>query len=127
MYFQALPAGNDVEMGGGFYSFEKIPDLVDSGKLDEKTLDKAVSRVLRVKFEMGLFEKPYTGVPDDEILDHLGTKEHKKIARELDAESIVLLENHDNVLPLKKDAKVAVIGPMAHGYVNVSLPRKKAT
>lgn len=107
-------------MGGGYYSFEIIPDLIKSGKLDKKTLDTAVSRVLRAKFAQGLFERPYSGVPDDEIFDYLNTKEHKKLAQELDAESIVVLENHDNVLPLKKDANIAVIGPMAHGYVNVS-------
>ncbi|UPK91229.1 hypothetical protein LCI18_002164 [Fusarium solani-melongenae] len=115
---EALPAGNDVEMGGGYWSYESIPDLVKSGKLDEAILDKAVSRVLRSKFTMGLFEKPFTGVSDDKIWDYINTKKHKKLARDLDAESIVLLENHDNVLPLKKDANVAVIGPMAHGYVN---------
>lgn len=107
-------------MGGGYWSYESIPDLVKSGKLPEATLDKAVSRVLRSKFTMGLFEKPFTGVADDKIWDYINTKQHKKIARDLDAESIVLLENHDNVLPLKKNANVAVIGPMAHGYVNVS-------
>lgn len=107
-------------MGGGHYSFETIPDLIKSKKLSMKTLDTAVSRVLRAKFAQGLFEKPYSGVPDDEIFKYLNTKEHKKIAQDLDAESIVVLENHDNVLPLKKDANVAVIGPMAHGYVNVS-------
>jgi beta-glucosidase len=107
-------------MGGGHYSFETIPDLIKSKKLNMKTLDKAVGRVLRAKFAQGLFEKPYSGVPDDEIHDYLNTKEHKKLAQQLDAESIVLLENHENILPLKKDANVAVIGPMAHGYVNVS-------
>ena len=107
-------------MGGGHYSFENIPELIKSKKLDMKTLDTAVSRVLRAKFAQGLFEKPYSGVPDDEISKYLNTKEHKEIAQQLDAESIVLLENHDNVLPLKKDANIAVIGPMAHGYVNVS-------
>lgn len=116
----ALPAGNDVEMGGGHYSFETIPDLVDSGELEMEVLDLAVSRVLRAKFAQGLFEHPYSGVPDDEIYDYLNTKEHKKLAQELDAESIVLLENHEDILPLKKDANIAVIGPMAHGYVNVS-------
>ncbi|CAH0016411.1 unnamed protein product [Clonostachys rhizophaga] len=115
---EVLPAGNDVEMGGGLYSFEIIPELVESGKLDIEIVDTAVSRVLRAKFAQGLFEKPYSGVPDDKIFDYLGTEEHKKLAQELDAESIVLLENHNNVLPLKKDANVAVIGPMAHGYVN---------
>ncbi|GKT99899.1 beta-glucosidase [Fusarium langsethiae] len=116
--FHALPAGNDAEMGGGYWSFEIIPELVKADKLDEKIVDTAVSRVLRSKFEMGLFEKPFTGVADDKIWDYVNTKTHKKVARQLDAESIVLLENHENVLPLKKDANVAVIGPMAHGYVN---------
>lgn len=109
-------------MGGGYYSFETIPDLVESGKLDISTVDLAVSRVLRAKFAMGLFETPYTGVPDDEIFDYVNTKAHKALAQQLDEESIVLLENHENILPLKKDANVAVIGPMAHGYVNVRSP-----
>lgn len=108
-------------MGGGYWSYEIIPELVESGQLDEAVLDTAVSRVLRSKFVNGIFETPFTGVADDEILDYLNTDEHKAIARELDAESIVLLENHDGILPLKKDANVAVIGPMAHGDVNVSL------
>ncbi|KAM6482445.1 glycoside hydrolase family 3 protein [Trichoderma sp. SZMC 28011] len=115
---EALPAGNDVEMGGGYYSFESIPELIESGKLSENVLDTAVSRVLRSKFTLGLFEKPFTGVSDKDIFKYINTKEHKQIARQLDSESIVLLENHENVLPLKKDANVAVIGPMAHGYVN---------
>ncbi|KAL7933677.1 glycoside hydrolase family 3 protein [Trichoderma chlorosporum] len=115
---EALPAGNDVEMGGGYYSFESIPDLVESGKLSESVLDTAVSRVLRSKFTLGLFEKPFTGVPDEDIFRYINTEAHKQIARQLDSESIVLLENHENVLPLRKDANVAVIGPMAHGYVN---------
>ncbi|KAL7893609.1 glycoside hydrolase family 3 protein [Trichoderma sp. SZMC 28014] len=115
---EALPAGNDVEMGGGYYSYQSIPALVESGKLSESVLDTAVSRVLRAKFKLGLFENPYTGVADDDIFKYINTPAHKQIARQLDSESIVLLENHENVLPLKKNANVAVIGPMAHGYVN---------
>ncbi|KAF5021073.1 hypothetical protein F66182_6906 [Fusarium sp. NRRL 66182] len=115
---EALPAGNDVEMGGGYWSFEIIPELVKAGKLEEKMVDTAVARVLRAKFKLGLFEKPFRGVPDNKIWDYVNTKAHKKVARQLDTESIVLLENHENVLPLNKDANVAVIGPMAHGYVN---------
>lgn len=107
-------------MGGGQYSFEHVPELVKDGKLSQATVDRAVSRVLRAKFTMGLFENPYTAVEDDEHWDYINTDEHKALAREIDAESIVLLENHDNVLPIAKDAHIAVIGPMAHGYVNVS-------
>lgn len=106
-------------MGGGQYSFEHIPELVDEGKISLATVDRAVSRVLRTKFTMGLFENPYTAVGDDEHWDYINTDEHKALAREIDSESIVLLENHEKTLPIAKDAHVAVIGPMAHGYVNV--------
>ena len=116
----ALPAGNDVEMGGGSFNFQKIPELVDSGKLDVSVVDVAVSRLLTAKFTMGIFEHPYMAVPANEFASHIHTSENIQLARQLDAESIVLLENHDSTLPLKKDANVAVIGPMADGYMNVS-------
>ncbi|KAL4819400.1 glycoside hydrolase superfamily [Aspergillus spinulosporus] len=115
---QALPAGNDVEMGGGSFNFRTIPQLVQSGQLDIETVDTAVSRVLRSKFALGLFENPYPGAPKEEWDNLIHSKEAVKLARELDKESIVLLENHDNILPLKKRGDIAVIGPMAHGYMN---------
>lgn len=105
-------------MGGGSYNFEVIPDLVKAGKLDVKIVDTAVARLLKAKFKMGLFEKPYLGVPAHETKRYVHTKEHVALAREIDAESIVLLENHNNILPLKRDANIAVIGPMGHGYIN---------
>ena len=105
-------------MGGGSYNFEVIPDLVKAGKLDIKIVDLAVSRMLKAKFKLGLFEKPYVGSPAADAKKLINTKEHIKLAYELDAESIVLLENHNNALPLKKSANIAVIGPMAHGYMN---------
>ncbi|KAI1100090.1 glycoside hydrolase family 3 protein [Jackrogersella minutella] len=114
----ALPAGNDVEMGGGSFSFEKIPQMIESGKLPIDIVDQAVSRQLRAKFEAGLFENPFTGVPEEEQAKHINTPETIELARQLDVESIVLLENRDNVLPLRRDANIAVIGPMAHGYMN---------
>ncbi|KAL1987240.1 hypothetical protein VTN96DRAFT_4572 [Rasamsonia emersonii] len=115
---KALPAGNDVEMGGGSFNFKTIPQLVQSGKLDIKTVDTAVSRLLRAKFEMGLFENPYPGAPQSEWSSLIHTPEALQVARELDRESIVLLENHNNTLPLKKGGSIAVIGPMAHGFMN---------
>ncbi|KAL5360398.1 glycoside hydrolase superfamily [Aspergillus floccosus] len=115
---QALPAGNDVEMGGGSFNFRKIPELVEAGKLDIETVDTAVARLLRAKFAMGLFENPYPAAPKDEWAELIHSPEAVKVARELDRESIVLLENHDNVLPLKKKGDIAVIGPMAHGFMN---------
>ncbi|KAI1411014.1 glycoside hydrolase family 3 protein [Hypoxylon sp. FL1857] len=114
----ALPAGNDVEMGGGSFNFEKIPEMVESGKLPIDIVDQAVSRQLRAKFEAGLFENPFTGVAEEDQAKYINTPEVIDLARQLDAESIVLLENHSNTLPLKKEANIAVIGPMAHGYMN---------
>ncbi|RDW77702.1 glycoside hydrolase family 3 protein [Coleophoma cylindrospora] len=108
-----LPAGNDVEMGGGSYNFENIPDLVESGKLSIDVVDTAVSRLLRAKFAMGLFENPYTAVPASESASLIHTPANIALARELDAESIVLLENRNETLPLSKSAKIALIGPMA--------------
>ncbi|KAF4542153.1 Glycoside hydrolase family 3 [Lasiodiplodia theobromae] len=109
----ALPAGNDVEMGGGSYNFETIIDLVGSGKLDLDIVDEAVARTLRTKFVLGIFEDPYRAVPANETAQHIHTAKSVALARKLDAESIVLLENKESVLPLDKSANVAVIGPMA--------------
>ncbi|CAJ2505449.1 Uu.00g128430.m01.CDS01 [Anthostomella pinea] len=114
----ALPAGNDVEMGGGSYNFETIPEMVSSGLLSVDIVNEAVARQLRAKFEAGLFENPFTGVAEEEQADYINTPETIALARQLDAESIVLLENHENILPLSKKANIAVIGPMAHGYMN---------
>lgn len=97
-------------MGGGSYNFEKIPEMVESGKLSMDVVDEAVSRQLRAKFEIGLFENPFTGVSVEDQTKYINTPETIELARQLDAESIVLLENHDNILPLKRDANIAEIG-----------------
>lgn len=82
-------------------------------------MNTAVSRLLRAKFEMGLFENPYPAAPQDQWHKLINSPEAVKVARDLDKESIVLLENHDDVLPLKKSGDIAVIGPMAGGLMNV--------
>jgi beta-glucosidase len=105
-------------MGGGSYNYEKIPSLVASGKLSIDVVNLAVSRILRAKFAIGLFENPYRGVVPSEESSLIHTPENIAVARQLDTESIVLLENHNDILPLSKAANVAVIGPMAHGYMN---------
>ncbi|KAJ5378689.1 hypothetical protein N7509_011808 [Penicillium cosmopolitanum] len=115
---QLITAGIDVEMGGGSFNFQKIPELVKSGKLDIATVNTAVSRLLRVKFEMGLFENPYTAAPENKWKKLINSPEAVKLARNLDKESIVLLENHNTTLPLSKSGSIAVIGPMAHGFMN---------
>jgi beta-glucosidase len=109
-----LPNGNDVEMGGGSYNFEIIPELIEAGKLDIAVVDRAVARQLRAKFVMGLFENPYQAVPSNATRTIIHTEENVALARKLEAESIVLLENKNKTLPLSKSANIAVIGPMAN-------------
>ncbi|KAG9185765.1 beta-glucosidase [Alternaria panax] len=110
----ALPNGNDVEMGGGSYNYANIPRLVEEGKLDIKIVDRAVSRQLRAKFTMGLFENPYQGLATNATESIIHPEEHVQLARTLEADSIVLLENKNSTLPLSKSADIAVIGPMAN-------------
>lgn len=106
---KALKAGVDMDMVDN--AFEHIPELVRSGKLPESVVDEAVRRVLRVKFEAGLFDHPYAD-PKREKTDIL-TPENLQVARKLAQESMVLLQNKSDVLPLAKTKTVAVIGPLA--------------
>lgn len=99
----AINAGVDMNMADGCYG-ESLEQLVMDGRVSEETLNQAVRRVLRIKFAKGLFERPYCRMRKADRTEHL------KDARELASESMVLLKN-DNVLPLKKDVKVALLGP----------------
>jgi beta-glucosidase len=109
---QALTAGVEMDMADGAYG-KQLGRLVQSGKLPISVLDEAVRRVLRVKFQAGLFENPYTDT-QREAKDIL-TAESVQVARKMAQESIVLVKNQDNVLPLDKSTKtIAVIGPLAN-------------
>lgn len=108
----ALNAGVDMDMQGGVF-LNETKKSIEKKKIDEKTLDKAVRNVLRQKFKLGLFKDPYrysNEAKEKELILH---KDHLQLAREAAKKSIVLLKNNDNVLPLQKDAKVALIGPLA--------------
>ena len=88
-----------------------LKDLVAAGKVPEARIDDAVRRILRVKFQMGVFENPYT---DPALTAKIGSTEHRQVARECVRESLVLLKNSNHVLPLKKNLKrIAVIGRAA--------------
>jgi beta-glucosidase len=109
---QALSAGVEMDMADGAYG-KQLGPLVKSGKVPMSVLDEAVRRVLRVKFEAGLFENPYTD-PQREARDIL-TGENVQVARKLAQESIILVKNQNNLLPLDKNTKtIAVIGPLAN-------------
>ena len=111
---QALWAGVDVDLGGNCYA--RLVDAVKRGKVDEKDLDQAVKRVLRLKFEMGLFEHPY--MDSKAALKEVNNDDAIAIARQVARQSITLLKN-DGTLPLSKDKKVAVIGPNADNVYNM--------
>src|SRR5581483_8205797 len=108
---EALSAGVDMDMADNDY-VRFIPDLVKSGKLPESVVDESVRRVLRVKFKAGLFDHPYFD-PNREKTDVL-TPESLQTERKLAQESMVLLQNNGDLLPLKKNQTVAVIGPLAN-------------
>jgi len=114
----ALPAGNDVEMGGGSFNFRTIPALVQSGQLSIDVVNTAVARELRAKFTLGIFEHPYTVAPSGDWDKLINNADAKQLARDLDKESIVLLQNPSKTLPISKTSKVAVIGPFASGFMN---------
>lgn len=111
---QALWAGVDVDLGGNCYA--RLVDAVKRGKVDEISLDQAVKRVLRLKFEMGLFEHPY--MDSKAALKEVNNDDAIAIARQVARQSITLLKN-DGILPLSKDKKVAVIGPNADNVYNM--------
>jgi beta-glucosidase len=114
----AVEAGVDMAMEPtGYVSFiENLTDLVNSGEITEDRIDDAVRRILKVKFEMGLFEKPFA---DRTLIDSVGTDYHRDVARKCVRESIVLLKKRDDVLPLsKKGLKVVVAGSNANNIGN---------
>ncbi len=106
---KAVLAGVDMEMQTPSY-IDHIAELVDEGALTMDLIDDAVRRILRVKFAMGLFDDPYT---DSSQYPELVNDEHLAVAKEAAKQSVVLLKNDSRVLPLSKQTKVAVIGPLS--------------
>ncbi|UCG53861.1 MAG: glycoside hydrolase family 3 C-terminal domain-containing protein, partial [Candidatus Latescibacterota bacterium] len=105
----ALVGGLDVIFQTSYDHFPLFIKAFRDGKIDEKVIDRAVSRVLKAKFELGLFEKPYVDANDAEF--HLKKKDALQLAREAARKSIVLLKNENNTLPLEKNiGTIAVIG-----------------
>ena len=109
---QALRAGMDLEAPAVYGFGRRLLALVKKGELPVSLVDQAVARILRVKFLLGLFEGPYANVK--KISSTFRSEKHRKLAREVARESIILLKNDDAVLPLKSTIpSIAVIGPNA--------------
>ncbi|KAI0352431.1 glycoside hydrolase [Trametes cingulata] len=105
----ALENGLSGEMGGGTFTYLTLPDQVRAGTVDVKFIDETVKAMLRTKFALGLFENPY---PYEDYLSTLRTPETRQLLHQMERETIVLLENRDNTLPLSKSINsLALIGP----------------
>ncbi len=106
---KSIAAGVDIEMMTPTY-VHHLPQLVEEGVLDEKIIDEAVLRILTLKEKLGLFEDPLRGANVEREKEVVLCEEHRQVARKLAQKSSVLLKN-DSVLPLKKEQKIALIGP----------------
>ncbi len=108
---QAANAGMDMDMGTGIYS-KYLEQAIAEGKVDMGVIDEAVTRILSVKVWLGLFEHPYV---EKEAMTRYETlpKAHTDLALEAAEKSIVLLKNEGNILPLKKDQKISLVGNLA--------------
>ncbi|MNQ02433.1 Periplasmic beta-glucosidase precursor [compost metagenome] len=124
----AITAGSDMDMESNAYR-NNLAQLVKENKISLVLIDDAVKRILRKKFELGLFEDPYKYSNPEREQKEMNNPEHTKAAREIAAKSIVLMKNDKNILPLSKETKtIAFIGPLVKehkqnmGFWAVELP-----
>jgi len=114
----AVMAGNDMSMVPLDYSFaDHLIALVKEGAVPQSRIDEAVRRILRVKFELGLFEKP---IPDPALKSRIGLPESREASLQAARESMTLLKNTNNLLPLPKDRKVLITGPTADSLISLN-------
>jgi beta-glucosidase len=114
----AIMSGIDMSMVPNDYSFaDYLVALVKEGAVPQSRIDEAVRRILLVKFELGLFDKP---MPDASLKAKFGLPEYRDVSLQAARESITLLKNTGNILPLAKTAKVLVTGPTADSLVSMN-------
>lgn len=114
----SLKAGLDMDMvGEGFLT--TLKKSVDEGKVTEDEITRACLRILEAKYKLGLFEDPFRYLDNSRPKKDILTPEHRKLAREIAARSFVLLKNHQDVLPLRKNSKIALVGPLADSRNNM--------
>ena len=116
---QAAIAGMDMDMGTHIYK-DHLKEAVESGKVSMEVIDEAVRRILGVKVWLGLFENPY--VPEEviEAYEKGIPAEHAALALKAAEESIVLLKNDNNLLPISKDRKISLVGTLANSADEVT-------
>ncbi|WP_085656108.1 beta-glucosidase BglX [Pseudomonas sp. B11(2017)] len=117
----AIKAGIDMSMNDTLYGKE-LPGLLKSGEIEQKDIDNAVREVLAAKYDMGLFKDPYLRIgkaEDDPADTYADSRLHRSEARDVARRSLVLLTNRNQTLPLKKSAKVALVGPLAKAPIDM--------
>ncbi|HCL16223.1 MAG TPA: beta-glucosidase BglX [Pseudomonas sp.] len=117
----AIEAGIDLSMHDSLY-LQELPGLVERGEVPLELIDQAVGRVLGAKYDLGLFHDPYRRVGravDDPAEVNAESRLHREAARQVARESLVLLENRGQTLPLRRDARVALVGPLADSPVDM--------
>ena len=114
----ALKAGTDMDMvADGFLG--TLEKSLSEGKVTMADIDKACRRILEAKYKLGLFDDPYRYLDPKRAKKEVYTDEHRAAARQLATETFVLLQNKDNVLPLKRTGKIALVGPLANTRANM--------
>lgn len=117
----AIKAGIDMSMNDTLYGKE-LPGLLKAGEIEQKDIDNAVREVLAAKYDMGLFKDPYLRIgkaEDDPADTYAESRLHRAEARDVARRSLVLLKNQGETLPLKKTAKIALVGPLAKAPIDM--------
>lgn len=115
----AINAGIDMDMvGEGLLT--TLQKSYEEGKVSMETIDTAVKRMLTAKYQLGLFDDPYKYCDVNRAKTEIFTDEHRAFARKVSAESMVLMKNDDQTLPIKKTGTIALIGPLANTAVNMA-------
>lgn len=116
---QALKAGTDMDMCANGY-VKTLAESLKDGNISEEEINTACRRVLEAKYKLGLFDNPYKYCNPKRRKTDIYTSENRKAARDMAAESFVLLKNENNLLPLKKQGKIALVGPLANDKMNIA-------
>lgn len=115
----ALNAGVEMDMvGEGFLT--TLKKSLAEGKVTQKEIDHACRLILNAKYDLGLFENPYKYLDENRQKTDIFNQENRAIARDIAAQSLVLLKNENQILPLKKSGTIAVIGPLADAKENMA-------
>lgn len=114
----AINAGVDMDMQGAVY-YDHLKVLMESGRVDVEKLDSSVKRILMVKNKLGLFDDPYRYSDETREKTIILSDANKAAAREMARNSLVLLKNNNQTLPLSQSEKIALIGPLADSPVDM--------